>query len=130
MYRGQVNPWDKGLVLVFFLKLHNRGERGEKGGECKYQNKEHIPFDPRISLSPVLNLIELFNAQKCTRSTQPQVKSFLSSLSAGNRKCIERGVNYFGPEIRVQFSRGDKASNKCVGLSAKGPLFIDRPQST
>ena len=30
-YRGQVDPWVKGSVPVFFLKLHHRGERGRKG---------------------------------------------------------------------------------------------------
>ena len=44
-YRG-LGIYDvKGLVHVFFGKLHNRGERGKKQGSAKFQNKAHRTFD-------------------------------------------------------------------------------------
>ena len=41
------------VPCVLFWNLHSWGERGRKGRRCKFQNKAHITFDPRINSTPV-----------------------------------------------------------------------------
>ena len=54
VYRGQGIYWVKGSVPVLFWILHNRGERGRKGSECKFPKIAHKTFDTIHSWPPVI----------------------------------------------------------------------------
>ena len=49
----------KGQCLFSFWNYTTEGRGGEKGGECKYKNKEHRTFDPKITLSPVVKTLKV-----------------------------------------------------------------------
>ena len=53
MSRVEVIYWVISSVHVLFCNLPSRGERGRKGGKCKFQNKALGTFDPRNTFSPV-----------------------------------------------------------------------------
>ena len=44
-------------MLILFLKLHHRGERGRKGRECKFPKIAHRTFDPINSWPPVVEVV-------------------------------------------------------------------------